>query len=107
MFNIAQANGMPDFPKDIKISESAIKFLSMCFQRNPRRRANVRQLLNHPWVERSSAINAIMRELTLSPIPEEREDISFRFDHRKRRQTLKEKEELIKCKLSDERKLSL
>lgn len=104
MFNIAQSTKMPEIPSGVKISEKAHAFLKQCFERNPRKRANVRQLLNHPWVQRGSAINGLMVSLHLSPIEEVNEDLemynvnetipkSLTFDRTTNKQ---HKEELIK-----------
>jgi len=59
MFYIAQAQGPPPFPDHI--SPEARDFLTLCFQRDPKRRPNCTRLLQHPFVANAQAIPAPTR----------------------------------------------
>jgi mitogen-activated protein kinase kinase kinase 3 len=48
MLRVAHSTEPPKFPKHL--SEEGKNFLSYCFQINPRKRLNVRKLLEHPFV---------------------------------------------------------
>lgn len=50
LFTIGQALSSPVFPVDF--SEEGKDFLSLIFKRDPKERANVRVLLNHPFITR-------------------------------------------------------
>ena len=51
LYIIGQALKLPTFPVDF--SEEGKDFLNLIFKRNPNERANVRVLLNHPFITRS------------------------------------------------------
>jgi serine/threonine protein kinase len=48
LFKIGKSNQLPKFPEDI--SNEFKHFLSNCINRNPKERANINFLINHPFV---------------------------------------------------------
>lgn len=49
MYNIAQGNP-PQLPTSDQLSDQGIDFLKKCFERDPSKRANAIELLQHEWI---------------------------------------------------------
>ena len=69
MFHIAQATGdiafkIPEFPHHL--SEDGKNFLKLCLRENPEDRANICQLLGHPWIMKLSERSPEVKSRTVS-----------------------------------------
>ena len=53
MYHIAESETLPPFPE--KISPELVKFLTVCFERDPEKRPSAEQLLQHDWITASKA----------------------------------------------------